>query len=61
MSQELWVSLDNVLERMLSEYMDKAADFHDPRDVEVSVAAVHCTVEENVMKDTVSEFLVREP
>ena len=58
--QGLWVSLDNALERMLSECMDKASDFPDPRDVEVSVEAVHCTVEENVMKDTVSEFPVRE-
>ena len=40
--------------------MDEASVFPDPRDVEVSVAAVHCTVEENVMKDHVSEFLVRE-
>ena len=59
-SQELWVSLDRALERMLSELMDKASDFPDPRDVEMSVAAVHCTVEENVMKDTVSEIPVRE-
>ena len=28
--------------------------------MEVSVAAVDCTVEENVMKDAVSGFLVRE-
>ena len=36
--------------------MDKASDFPDPRDVEVCVAAVHCTIEEHVMKDTVFEF-----
>ena len=43
-----WTQL---LERMLSECMDKASAFPDPRDVEVSVAAVHCAVEENVMND----------
>ena len=40
-SQELWVSLDKALERMLGECMDKASDFPDPRDLEVTVAAVH--------------------
>ena len=45
---------------MLGECRDKASDFPDPRDVEVCVAAVQCTVGENVMKDAVSEFLVRE-
>ena len=52
--------MDKALQRMLSECMDGASDFPDPRDVEVSAAAVHGTVEEHVMKDSVSEFLVRE-
>ena len=54
------VSLDRAIERMLSECMDKASDLPDPRAVEVSMAAVLCAVEENVVKNTVSEFPVRE-
>ena len=53
-SQELWVLSLEDAQRV------RASDFPDPRDVEVSAAAVHGTVEEHVMKDSVSEFLVRE-
>ena len=52
-SQELWISLDRALERTLSECMDRASDLPDPRDVEASVAAVHCTGEESVMENKV--------
>ena len=50
MSQELWESVDAVLERVLSQCMDQA---HDPLDMEESVEAVHCTVEEIVSEDRV--------
>ena len=38
---------------MLSQCMDKASDLPDSREVEASVEAVPCSVEENGMKDRV--------
>ena len=52
-SQEPGESLDDALERLVTQCMDKVSDLPDPLDVEVSAEAVHCTVEENALKDRV--------